>query len=176
MTGWTEANFETKRVQVLLRGNRLLTGRIHVLAGQSLIAFLQAKRHFLNLTQARWVGGVTSDRVVPHFALRLNQVIWVGLLDGDIPLTSGVEPETSDRMVELHLVDNASLNVMLHIATEQRMSDYFDLNAGFVPLRNAQVTPSGEVHRVLAVNHEAILAIREIEVEEQPAGFQSKLR
>ncbi len=176
MTGWSHPNLSTRRVQVLLRGNRLLEGLIHVPDGQSLTGFLEVKKYFLNLTQARWVGGVTSERVVPHFALRVNQVIWVVPLDGDIALTSVIPPEGSDRKAELHLVDNVSLNVTLHIATEQRMSDYFDSNIGFVPLKDARITSSGEVHEALAVNHGAILAIRETEGEPRRRGFQSVTR
>jgi hypothetical protein len=41
------------------------------------------------------------------------------------------------------------------------MSDYIDANPSFVPLRAARIGESGEVIERLAINHRAILTIRE---------------
>ena len=68
-------------------------------------------------------------------------------------------------MVELQLVDDLTLNVGLNLAQEQRMSDYLDSNAAFIPLWDAKVLSSSEVIERLAVNHEAIFAIRELEAD-----------
>lgn len=154
-----------KRVRVLLRENRLLEGYLHMAEGQSLTGVLGVKKFFLNLTDVRWIGGVTADSPIPHLAIRVNQIVWIQPLEEEIRLTSFVQPESQAREVELHLIGNISLDVRLHIAPEQRMSDYFDSNPGFVPLRDAKLTASGELHPELAVNQEAVLAIRELDSE-----------
>ena len=63
---------------------------------------------------------------------------------------------------ELHLVGGLTLNVTLNISDELRMSDYFDSGPTFIPLRDVQIPSSARIIDRLAVNHEAVLAIREI--------------
>jgi hypothetical protein len=57
--------------------------------------------------------------------------------------------------------------VGLNLAQEQRMSDYLDSNAAFIPLWEAKVLSSSKVIERLAVNHEAILAIRELDDDQE---------
>ncbi len=150
-----------RRVRVRLVGGRVLEGDLHLAEGQSLVGTMALRRYFLNLTRVSWVPDDGPAAAVPHLAIRVNQIVWLLAPDGDVPLTSGIQPTTPPRSVELHLVGGVRLDVSLHLATEQRMSDYFDSNAGFVPLRDVRIAGSDEVYSGLALNHEAILAIRE---------------
>ena len=83
-------------------------------------------------------------------------------LERSLELTSGFTTSDLGRFVELHLVDERRLRVTLNMAENQRMSDYLDSNTGFVPLFEARVEPEGQVVPRMAVNHEAILGIREV--------------
>jgi hypothetical protein len=55
-----------------------------------------------------------------------------------------------------------TLTVDLSISEEQRMSDFLGANSGFIPLLSARIQADSAVIPRLAVNHEAILAIREL--------------
>lgn len=149
-------------IRVRLRGNRTLEGLIHISEGQSLIGFLGMKKFFLNLTQVRWLDGRGSEDALPHLSIRLSQIVWVAPLDGALPLSTGMTPTSEGREVELHLVGDVTLEVTLGIADEQRMSDYFDSNPSFIPLRSARMPHGADTLDRLAVQHEAILAIREL--------------
>lgn len=157
-----ESELPNKRVHVFLRGNRHLEGNVHIPEGQSLIPFLAVKKHYLNLTEARWTEGVLGEGTLPHVALRLDQIIWCAPVNGSIPLASGVAPDSSPRPVELHLEGNLSIRVELHIAPELRMTDYFESAGTWVPLRDARSPSFGEGISALAVNLGAVLAIREL--------------
>ena len=149
-------------VHVLLRGNRSLEGMIHISDGQSLVGFLGMKKFFLNLTSVRWLDGRGSEEALPHLSLRLSQIVWLVPLDSTLPLSTGISPSGEGRAVELQLVGNLILHVTLGIADELRMSDYFDSNPAFIPLRAAQMQGSTETIERLAVNHEMVMAIREV--------------
>lgn len=149
-------------VRVLLRGGESLDGEIHLPEGMPLLNFLGIKRYFLNLTSVRHTDAARTEDLIEHLSLRLSNVVWVIPLDTSLHLSTASAPTNSSRPVELRLVDGMTLTVELNIAEEQRMSDFLDANSGFVPLFSAHLQTGSEVIHRLAVNHEAILAIREI--------------
>ena len=155
-------HLQRKSVSALLRGRRALRGEIHIAEGQSLTGFLGMKKHFLNLTSVRWSDAPTGANPLPHLSLRIGNLIWVVPEDGSLYLTSAEMPTDKGREVELHLVEDLVLLVTLNIADELRMSDYFDSGPAFVPLRNVRISSSARTIDRLAVNHEAIRAIREM--------------
>jgi hypothetical protein len=155
-------HLQTRAVKVLLRGNRSLEGLIHIPEGQALLTFLDMKKFFVNLTSVRWSDAPPDEEPMAHLSIRMSSIIWVVPIDQALHLTMGPGPTDAGREVELHLVDGWSLNLTLNIAGEQRMSDYFDLNVSFTSLWNARLLSSGQTLERIAVNHDAILAIREI--------------
>ncbi len=156
------SHLEKKAVRVRLRGGQSLDGMIHIPEGLSLLHFLGTKKYFLNLTSVSTSGSPGQNPPVDHLALRLSNVVWLIPQDGTLHVSTATIPTNTSRPVELHLVDGAELTVDLNIAEEQRMSDYLDANWAFLPLWDARVPTTGEVIERMAVNHEAILAIREI--------------
>ena len=155
-------HFQRKGVRILLRGNRSLEGIIHIPEGQALLPFLGIRKHFLNLTSVRWDDGPSDAEPLQHLSIRLSSIVWVVPLEASLHVTSATEPTEAGRDVELELVDDRILHVTLNIAGEQRMSDYFDSNLPFIPLWNVRVLSTSGVLERLAVNHKAILSIREI--------------
>ncbi len=155
-------HLQRKSVRVQLRGNRGLRGEIHIAEGQSLTGFLGMKKHFLNLTSVRWEDAPTGSDPLPHLSLRIANLLWVVPEDGSLYLTSAEKPTEEGRKAELHLVGGLTLNVTLNIADELRMSDYFDSGPSFIPLRDVQIPSSTRTIDRVAVNHTAVLAIREL--------------
>jgi hypothetical protein len=135
---------------------------MHIPQGQSLVRFLGLKKHFLNLTDVRWLDGRPEEGALTHLSIRISQIVWVVPLDGTLALSSAANPFVGQRTVELYIVGGLAIEVTLGISDEQRMSDYFDSNTAFVPLRSARVAQSQELIERLVVNHESILAIREV--------------
>ena len=157
------SHLEQKAIQVRLRGGQTLEGLVHIPEGMSLLHFLGTKKHFLNLTSVRQPGESGEARTLPHLSLRLSNVVWFIPLDDTLHISTATIPSEAGRTVELRLVDGLLLTVDLNIAAEQRMSDYLDSNWAFLPLWSAEVPATDETIPRLAVNHEAILAIREAE-------------
>lgn len=157
------SHLQQKRVQVLLRGGDSLEGELHIPEGQPLLHFLGMKRFFLNLTSVSRMGADGKrGKTLNHLSLRLSNVIWVVPLDETLHISTASPPTDSTRSVELRLVDGFTLKVTLDISHEQRMSDYLDANSGFLPFWNAGTPVGTRAIERLAVNHEAILAVREI--------------
>lgn len=155
-------HLEQKAVQVRLKGGESIEGMIHIPDGLSLLHLLGMKKYFLNLTSVRLMGHSQDQPPIPHLSLRLSNVVWIIPQDGTLHVSTAAIPTGSSRAVELQLVDGLTLTVNLNIAEEQRMSDYLDANWAFVPLWSARVPSASQDIERLAVNHEAILAIREL--------------
>ena len=155
-------HLKQKPVRILLRGGKSLDGNIHLPEEMSLLHFLGIKRFFLNLTSVRHTNAEGIEELIEHLSLRLSNVVWVVPLDSSLHISTALAPTNSSRAVDLRLVDGMTLTVELNISEEQRMSDYLDSNSGFVPLLSARIHSGDEVIPRLAVNHEAILAIREL--------------
>jgi len=157
------SHLQRKKVQVLGRGGTGMEGEIHIPEGQPLLHFLGMKRYFLNLTAVTQVAadGTPGD-TQGHLSIRLSNVIWVVPMDETLHISTASPPPDSNRTVELQLVDGFTLKVTLDISREQRMSDYLDANSGFLPFWNAGAPFGKRAIERLAVNHEAILAVREI--------------
>jgi len=158
----TPPHLQKEEVQLLLRGGQPLEGTIHIPDGMPLLNFLGLRRFFLNLTSVREVGSEEEKDPVAHLSVRLSNVVWVIPMERSLHLSTALIPAEVGRTVELQLVDGTTLKVMLNISDEQRMSDYLDANSGFVPLFEARDLSTSRVIPRLAVNHEAILAIREV--------------
>jgi len=156
------SHLQRKAVEVRLRGGQSLEGMIHIPEGLPLLHFLGTKKYFLNLTAVHESGAAEVQEPIGHLSLRLSNVVWIIPRDGTLHVSTASVPVESSRTVELQLVDGLRLTVDLNIAEEQRMTDYLDANWSFVPLWAARVgLPPRSIER-LAVNHEAILAIREV--------------
>jgi hypothetical protein len=162
------SHLQRKAVEVRLRGGKSLEGMVHIPEGLPLLHFLGTKKYFLNLTSVRHSQGDEILAPVDHLSLRLSNVVWIVPLDGSLHVSTAHVPVESTRTVELQLVDGLSLTVDLNIAEEQRMTDYLDANWSFVPLWSARLASPSRFLERMAVNHEAILAIREVSKADEP--------
>jgi hypothetical protein len=153
------SHFSKERVQVLLRGGTTLSGIIHLPEGMPLVNYLRIRRLFLNLTSVEEEG---IEGPMDHLSVRLSHVVWVIPESPSLQVAKATTPAESARTLELQLVDGLVLTVQLNMAEAQRMSDFLDGDLGFLPLLDAHIQPVDHQIERLAVNHEAILAIREV--------------
>ncbi len=151
-------------VRVRLRNGATLTGRVHVAEGQPLSTFLSRKLFFLNLTDVEWADS-PAEEALSHLSVRLQEIVWVEPLDSRLHVSSAAFPSEETRDVELQIGSRDGwdrLRVKLHVSRETRMSDYLEANPGFIPLLSVRVAGSGEAMERVALNHEAIAAVREV--------------
>ena len=158
----SQMSISRRKVQLLVGDRRSIGGDIHIPAGQDLIGFLRARRHFLNITDVSGMTGVGGPEVFPHMAVRVDEVVWIRPVDSDLALTTMVGPNARPREVRFLLVGGRELTVKMRISAEQRLTDYFDSNTGFIPLYDAMLDGAGQAVPELALNHKAILAIQEL--------------
>ena len=156
----SESQFSRRLVRVVLKQGRIVEGNVHVTEGQSLTTFL-APRHFVSLTEARWVK--PEGGVVPHLAVHGDQILWGASLHDELPVSTMQQPVINPRWAELIMADGVVLNVGLYIAEEQRLTDYVDAAAGYLPVLQGSVVGENRLLGPVAVNKDAILAIREID-------------
>jgi hypothetical protein len=97
----------------------------------------------------------------------MRQIIWVEPLDAALHLSSAKVPADEKRKIELHLEGGSLLHVELNLASETRMSDYLDANPLFISLFSVHVLSEERTIDRVALNHGAILAIRELEQPER---------
>lgn len=155
------SQFKRRLVRFTMLGRRILEGNIHVTEGQSLAVFLTTRRFLTSLTEARLV--VANAEVYPHLAVRTDQILWASSLDDELPVATNVRPTAVPRWAEFTLEDDTIMHVGLHIAEEQRMTDYFDSAPTFLPVVQASVVGSDRLLGPTAVNTSRIVAVREIE-------------
>jgi hypothetical protein len=153
--------FRRKLVRFALQQGRIVEGNVHVTEGQSLTTFL-APRNFVSLTEARWV--VPEGGVMPHLAVRSDQILWSTSLDEDFPVSTMQPPVARPRWAELTMADGVVLNVGLYIAEEQRLTDYVESAPGYLPVLQGSVVGQNRLLGPVAVNRSAILTVREIDV------------
>jgi hypothetical protein len=91
-------------------------------------------------------------------------------LDSDVALSTVVGPNARPRGVRLLLVGGKALTVKMRISSEQRLTDYFDSNTGFIPLYDAHLDDGPEEMPELAVNHRSIMALQELTDTDPKAG------
>ncbi|MEJ2541398.1 MAG: hypothetical protein P8188_15755 [Gemmatimonadota bacterium] len=153
---------ERRAVQLRLRNRRALNGQIHITEGQSLATFLSTKLHFLNLTQVEW-GEEGAETRVPHLSVRMNQIVWAVPMEPALHLSSAELPSDDRRSLELLVEGGYRLHVQLNVARETRMSDHLDANPGFLPLWSVRIVGTGQTLERMALNHDAIEVIRELD-------------
>jgi hypothetical protein len=151
-----------RKVQLLVGESRSLSGEIHIPEGQDLIGFLRTRRHFLNVTNVSGMEGGGGADVSRHTAVRVEELVWIRPVESDLALTTMVGPNARPREVRFILVGGRALTVKMRISAEQRLTDYFDSNTGFIPLYDVMLDGAGHAVPELALNHRAILAIQEL--------------
>lgn len=137
---------------------------VSVSEGQSLTSYLSNRRRYINLRAAHWADA-TADH--SHAVLQVGQVLWASVPDGDMQLvnSSGV---SRSREVELQLEGGLLVRGSLPIFEQQRLSDFLEATASFVPVQDATLLRSGRPPKQanvllgdIVVNQAAVQAVWE---------------
>jgi hypothetical protein len=155
------SQFTRRLVRFVMYGGRVVEGNIHVTEGQSLAVYLTTRRYLTSLTEARWIG--PGMQVLPHLAIRTDKMLYAASLDDGLPVASSARPTLSPRWAEFTLEDGSVMHVGLHIAEEQRMTDYFDSAPLFMPVVQASIIGQDRLLGPVSVNTSRLIAVREIE-------------
>lgn len=154
------SQFTRRLVRFVMYGGRVVEGNIHVTEGQSLAVYLTTRRYLTSLTEARWIG--PGMQVLPHLAIRTDKMMYAASLDDGLPVASNARPTLSPRWAEFTLEDGSVMHVGLHIAEEQRMTDYFDSAPLFMPVVQASIVGQDRLLGPVSVNTSRLIAVREI--------------
>ena len=162
-------NRPTRRLRIFLRDFRMLEATVSLAEGQALASYFAHRKSYVNLVAAHWTG--TGDDV-KHAVLKVEQVLWAASLDNDIPLTNA-SVSSQGRAVEMQLDGGLMLRGALMLGDQQRLSDYLEIAAPFIPVMNAQLLRSGRPPKKVNVqlggvvlNQEAIQAMWEVDAQE----------
>lgn len=156
----------TRRLRLFLRDFRMIEAYVSAAEGQSLSSYVSNRRRYINLRAAHWADA-TSDH--SHAALQVAQVLWASAPDGDMPLviSSGV---SRSREVELQLEGGLLVRGLLPMFAQQRLSDFLESTATFIPVQSARLLRSGRPPKEtnvdlgdVVVNQAALQAIWETE-------------
>lgn len=149
---------KSRRLRLFLRDHRILDATARVPDGHYLATYLASRKRYVTLTDVDWLG---TGEVIPHLALKVDKVLWAASRDGALALTH-VADESLPRPVEMELEGGYLLAAGLLLLEDQPLSDYLQTAPPFVPLREARLRPRGKVLGDIAVNHDAVQAVREV--------------
>lgn len=155
------SQFTRRLVRFVMYGGRIVEGNIHVTEGQSLAVFLTTRRYLTSLTEARWIG--PGMQVLPHLAIRTDKIMYATSLDDGLPISTIARPTATPRWAEFTVEDGTIMHVGLHIAEEQRMTDYFDSAPLFLPVVQATIIGQERLLGPISVNTSRLIAVREVE-------------
>jgi hypothetical protein len=156
----------THRVRLFLRDFRVVDASLAITENQSLAGFLSNRRNYMNLLHASWADGGAP---MEHLMLRVGQILWAHAADQDVPV-SGAPISAPSRHVELNLEGGQVIRAALNVGTGQRLSDYLEAAASFIPLHHATLMKSARAYSDVnvelgdvVVSQAGLLAVREIE-------------
>ena len=152
------AGNRSRGVQLCLRDQAILEGKLYASDGQYLPTCLGNRKGWVNLTAVHFLN--TGEKL-PHIAVQTNRILWASSPNGEIPLMSyaaGLQP----RKVEMQVEGGLTLRGQLNLAPRQRLSDYLAAYGDFIPLRDAHLIPGDVGIGDIAVNQEAIQRLREL--------------
>jgi hypothetical protein len=154
-----------RQLRIFLRDFRMVEATVSLAEGQALAPYFSHRKSYVNLREARWVG--TGDAVM-HAVLKVEQVLWAAVPDGDVPLTNA-SLATRAREVEMQLDGGLLLQGGLIMSAQQRLSDYLETAGQFLPVVSARLLRSGRPPRTvnmelgdIVLNQEGIQSVWEL--------------
>jgi type IV pilus assembly protein PilB len=150
-------------LQLCLRDQAILEGKIFVADGQYLPTCLGNRKGWVNLTAVHFLN---TGEQLEHIAVQTNRILWASSPNGEVALMAHT-PMLQPRKVELQLEGGMTLRGHLALAPRQRLSDYLAANGDFIPLRDATLVPGEVSIGDVAVNQEAIQRLRDFAAGEE---------
>lgn len=147
-----------RRLQFVMRDGTTIDGVVKVGGDQSLVAFLNTRSGWMNLTEAARGG---SGETPGHMIIQTDHVVMAISLDGDV----GVAPAVSgpgDRMVELVLVGGRVVRGYVPAAAGQRLSDTVARSGHYIGVSLARLFPEATDAGDIAIQMAALMLVRDL--------------
>jgi hypothetical protein len=149
---------KSRRLQFVMRDGATIEGTVKAGGDQSLVAFLNTRSGWMNLTDAVRAG---SGEPPGHMIIQTDHIVMGVSLDGDV----GVSPTASgagERMVELVLVGGRVVRGYVPAAEGQRLSDTIARSAKYIGVSLARLFPEGTDVGDIAIQTSALEIVRDL--------------
>lgn len=148
-----------RRLQLLLRDGTAIEGVVKVGAGQSLVAFLNARTGWMNLTQAR---RTKSDDPEGHLIVHSDHIVMASAPDGKVQVSPTTGAAMDERIVEFVLLGGRTVRGYVPAAPGQRLSDAVAAAGRFMALSLARLFPEGVDVGDVAIQTAGIAIVRDL--------------
>lgn len=159
-------------MRFILRDGDVLDGSVYLTEGHALSPYLSSRKGgWMNIVSAEWRSeGIPHNHVV----VQSDDILFAASKDPDVGLA--VASAQATREVDILLEDGSRLQGRLQLAARQRLSDYLASCGHFIPLIGAVHLPLGVSYGDVALNAEAVKAVRDAKSmsAEAPTAAQAK--
>lgn len=144
-------------MRFVLRDGDVLDGSVYLTEGHALSPYLSSRKGgWMNVVSAEWRSeGIPHNHVV----VQSDDILFAASRDPDVGMAVGAAQAT--REVDILLEDGSRLQGRLQLAARQRLSDYLASCGHFIPLMGAVHLPLGTAYGDVALNAEAVKAVRD---------------
>lgn len=148
-----------RRLQILLRDGTAIEGTVKVGAGQSLVAFLNARTGWMNLMHAR---RTKSDDVEGHLIVHSDHIVMASAPDGKVQVAPTTSAGMDEHIVEFVLLGGRIVRGYVPAASGQRLSDAVSASGRFMALSLARLFPEGVDVGDVAIQTAGIAIVRDL--------------
>jgi hypothetical protein len=148
-----------RRLHLLLKDGTAIEGVVKVGANQSLVAFLNSRSGWMNVTQAR---RPKLDETEGHMIVHMEQIVMASAPDGRVQVASTLAAATDERIVELTLLGGRSVRGYLPAAPGQRLSDCVAAAGRFMGVSLARLYPEEQDVGDVAIQTAALTVVRDL--------------
>lgn len=148
-----------RRLQILLRDGTAIEGTVKVGAGQSLVAFLNARTGWMNLMQAR---RTKSDDAEGHLIVHSDHIVMASAPDGKVQVAPTTSAGMDEHIVEFVLLGGRTVRGYVPAAPGQRLSDAVAASGRFMALSLARLFPEGVDVGDVAIQTAGIAIVRDL--------------
>ncbi len=149
---------KTRRLQFVLRDGATIEGTVRAGGDQSLVAFLNTRSGWMNVTDATRVG---SGEPPGHMILQTDHVVMAIALDGDVGVSTSASG-AGERMIEAVLIGGRVVRGYLPAAEGQRLSDVVARAGRFLGVSLARLFPEGSDVGDIALRTSALAIVRDL--------------
>lgn len=149
---------KTRRLQFVLRDGSTIEGTLKAGGDQSLVAFLNSRSGWMNVTDAARVG---ADEPPGHMILQTEHIVMAISRDGDVGVSTSASG-AGERMVEAVLIGGRVVRGYVPAADGQRLSDVVARAGRFIGVSLARLFPEGADVGDIALQTATLAIVRDL--------------
>ncbi len=154
-----------RKLQFVLRDGATVEGTVKAGRDQSLVAFLNTRSGWMNVTDAARIG---AGEPPGHLILQTDHVVIAISRDGGVGVSTSASG-AGERMVELVLIGGRIVRGYVPAADGQRLSDLVARSGRFIGVSLARLFPEGADVGDIAVQTAALTVVRDLSGRPQEA-------